>query len=851
MAGRVPQPDVPRDEALPLTALPRRAAAALVTFAATGALAAGFLDGAAAWLRVVLAFCALIVGPAAMLAGRVAPRAPAAAVVAVLSLHAIAAGVCTRLGASFSLYANLTVWGVLFIGALGMARAVRVRGVGRRAGRSQPAAGALAVLVLVGIAAAAVPRYGGAEDAYDHMGHVRRVIALDAMQPDGVLAMPADAVGPLAPDPRKGAFHDLVAVAAQLAGADPVAVWSLLRVVMYPLSVLAFAAFAARFVRGGALAACLALFLLSYGGTTLQMVGTAAYGQNLAATWYWVIAALVLGGFGASRAQGVALAVLACGGVLVHLGVALHVALFAGSLVLFAPQLAMTQRGALRVVAWLAVGVAAGALGRGAGVWQAGAANEIHGHVQGVMTVGGQWFVMSPMEVLRQHGLVFLGALLLLPLTGLAARRERAVRAAFVLSLVPAAIAFVPPLATWAFQHASYMAFRALLNAPAIPAAVLTAAWLVRAGRARGAVARVLVAAALCAWGVGFVAPSLRAFASDLARLVRPERAASPTGRLDAVVAGLPAGATILADPFTAYRLSAYTSHRYVAILEQHANPRDPHALDRLAATRDVLSPFVIPQAAVEACRSYGVDFVVLSGRERGLPPLYLAPGQPLLFEAAWARLRSLPNSFREFARGEDFVVLHVDPHAAANNDFAGVRAPVEPGESPASACAVPVPAQRFEVTGFAVSPGRAAPGDSLDVTFGYRRDVVAPYGPDVIFHIRFDHESIAGVRRVPGDKHLRRLRERAGGRLLRFRVDVRAGHGIYQPDLWPVGTPLVESFRVAVPAGATPGRYRVEVRAVEETLLPNFAVSDLLFNRDHYAGAACAVLEVSAGAVR
>jgi hypothetical protein len=53
----------------------------------------------------------------------------------------------------------------------------------------------------------------------------------------------------------------------------------------------------------------------------------------------------------------------------------------------------------------------------------------------------------------------------------------------------------------------------------------------------------------------------------------------------------------------------------------------------------------------------------------------------------------------------------------------------------------------------------------------------------------------------------------------------------------------------VAVPVAARLGNYRVEVKVERESLLPNFHIDDLLFNRDHYSGTPCATLVV-AGAV-
>jgi hypothetical protein len=144
------------------------------------------------------------------------------------------------------------------------------------------------------------------------------------------------------------------------------------------------------------------------------------------------------------------------------------------------------------------------------------------------------------------------------------------------------------------------------------------------------------------------------------------------------------------------------------------------------------------------------------------------------------------------------------------------------------------------------VHPARVLPGDTVTVTLGYRRERPTSFALPLLIHFRFDHESIAGARRYPLDKHVRRAAERRSRSFVRFRADFRPGHGVFEPDLWPIGADLGEDFRVVVPRAARLGRYRVEVRVVEDSLLPNFHVADLFFNRDHYSGQACAELTVS-----
>ncbi len=835
-----------------------RAACALAGFASVGLLAAGFLDSTPESARAVVALVGVIAAPAMVLAASLTRFAaggvpflvcvlPASAVL-LLSLHAVLAQVFVFAGTRFSLYATITTWlllgacGAILARELGRVRGMKWRGVRARRGVRTGLALTAALLALSALYA---PRYTGAEDAYDHMGYVRRVIALDSMQPDGVLAQAVNDAA-LPPDPRKGAFHATVALCAHIAGADPVVMWKMLRVVMFPLTVLAFAGFTSAFVgTGAALAVCMLLFFLSYSGTALQLVNASSYGQNLAAVWYWVLAGLVLRGVFAAHPRALVPGLCAAGGVFVHFGLAVHLAVFAATLLLFPGALGMKRAAAWRVSVWFMAGAAGALAARLVSAGGLPSANEIHAHAQGIMTVGGEWFVMSPVEILRQHGMVFLGGIVLLPLTAVAARSDPRARAVLAVSLLPVAVALVPPLATFAFEHASYMAFRALLNAPVYAVVVVTVAWLVRKARSSRVPARATAALLLAGWAVVFVAPALRAFARDAAGLGRADGRARYAG-LNAAVADLATGSTILSDPVTAYELSAVTSHRFVAIFQQHANPADARAVERLRAVRDALSPYVNPHAAVTVCREYRVSFVVLSGIEWGIATDYLTPGNPLLYGAALRRLQSMPELFREVETGDGYAIFRFDPRGIFNDRWSGVEAPVRAETGPGGECGVEVPGELFDITGFAVEPATVAPGDALTVTLGYRRNRVSSYGTPLRYHFRFDHESVPVERGWPGDKHARRSRERRAGVLLRFRADERPGHGVFEPDLWPIGTDLAETFYIRVPGNAAPGKYRAEVSVVEETLLPNIDVTDLLYNRDRYSGVACGAIRVT-----
>jgi len=360
---------------------------------------------------------------------------------------------------------------------------------------------------------------------------------------------------------------------------------------------------------------------------------------------------------------------------------------------------------------------------------------------------------------------------------------------------------------------------------------------------------RLVTTVAMGWWVLVFLNPALRAFAGDTVPSLRQRaRTELCSAALVEWARGLPIGSTILSDPATSYALSASTSHRFVALYEQHANPYDPYALDRLRAVRDVLSPYVVGDVAPAACRRYRVDYVVVNRRDDDGPIGMLSSWSTVLFEPAVGRIESMSASFQRVFETADVVAFRFQPGGVVQRPAAGVMPPVTFGSVEGPSCDVPVPDDVFRLTGVSMSPARVLRGDSVVVTMGYRRDGPCAFGFPFVIYLRFDHSTVPAQRGYPGEKYVRRGRERSSGSFVRFRADVRPGHGVFEPDVWPMGVDLCERFVVAVPGAARPGTYRVEVKVERESLLPNFHIDDLLFNRDHYSGTPCATLVVVPG---
>ena len=817
-----------------------------------GALAAGFTGPLPDSLRVIAALLLVFVLPAVLLDRHVPGRRAANESPSLRALYSFLLWLCmlalwsaafTILHAPFHVFALATMW--LMLALYGIAAVAPLTGkVSAPPARAFSLPLLIVILVCAGFAALTPPRLSIGDDSLDHIGYLRRIASMDSMSPAGVLAMPRDAgAGAVHSDPRKGALHPVTAFVCALSGATAVMAWRWLAVLMFPVAAIAIVRFNDAFLYSRVASWCAAiLVLLSFHGTPFRFAASSAHGEGLAALWCWALTALALA---ASPPAWTGWMLLAAGGVLVHMGVAVHAMVLAATVVLFGGSWGMTRALRLRTGASLVAGVAAGLLMRAGDV--SGPVNPIHAHTQGVMFLARQWFVASPFEILRLDGMLFLGGLACLPVVALAARTRRDARAVLAAAAIPLIIAFVPWIATTLFRHGSYMVFRSLLNIPVYAAIVVSAQWLAQSWRARRPAALLFGIPAALIWIMIFVRPVPRSLLSELRAQTGPRQASVPVApALQDAATLLPTGAVILSDPATSYALSALTSQRFVAVYGQHANPRDPFALERLKAVRDVLSPYAMPSEAVQACRRFGVNYVVVNGNPPPGASRFLTLWSRAQYTVTRARMLAMEQSFAFVDSAGGASIYRFEPAAPVNWSWTAQDQPVQVASLALAPCAVDSPSHDFRVTGISVTPDTALPGDTVQVTLGYRHDAPSPFALPVLMHVRFDHETLAHEHEVPGEKIWRRMRDGRAGLRSRLRADFVPGHSVYEPDLWPVGIDLCETFPVVIPGNARLGHYQVRLALADDSLVPNFHLRDLLYNRDHYSGEACTSFSVT-----
>lgn len=791
-----------------------------------------------------------------------------------LSGSAVIGWLCALLGIDFHAYVVILQCSAgLVFGAL-LWPSFKTRGESPAPGaiRARPARSAqAAALALVALGVALFygwqpPSVDPRGDSLDHLGYIRNIVAENRMEPEDVLA-PAVFAGdePMRGDPRKGMMHPLLAAVSVLSSLEPLDVWRWMPVVLAPLAFLGFAALSLVLLpSGGFVFGALLLFLMFQGGMARQFLGVIAYGQHLALVYYWLLIVMfVRYASSPDRRLLVVIALLCLGGSLVHLDVAIHASLMYAGILPFHRKFGASLRSALNVGFSLAIAVTIAVVWK---LWTSGgAANVLHAHPQGLMyfgDIGSRFFVPSPAEILRRNGLVFFAGLFLIPILPLVGRHSRFGRCGwmnFALALPPCLIALNPLVAPVVYREGTYLLHRFVLNIPAFIITALVLGSAVAWARSGRVWKKALAALLLVAWSRPFVVAA-HAWYGDVRSVASKPGSDGSLETMRKDLAGairfvnerLPEGSVIVSDPVTSYVLSAFSRARVVAVLGQHGNPRDRYAIERLSAVHAVMSPFTPQPMMMYAVRKFGVDYVVVNASFDSPYHDYLADWDPAAKTVLDEKIGSFTEAFAKVYSTEEIAVYRV-----LGTDFRATTWDPEipftrPTRFDLEACEPGGSAGTVRVASLGVNPRPALPGERALLTAVYRREPGPRPTLPLSLQLRFEDDAYFDrALRFPGDKYVRRFRERQDGEMRRFRVDRTPFLGYFRPEEWPEEHDCYDTFELHLPSNLGEKTYRVKWRLVEETLLPNFSVRDFIYNDDSFEGSPCAEIEVRRHVVR
>lgn len=468
--------------------------------------------------------------------------------------------------------------------------------------------------------------------------------------------------------------------------------------------------------------------------------------------------------------------------------------------------------------------------------------NPLHTEVQGAMFVGGGLFVVDPVRVADWMGWLGLGAF-----AGAVAlwrhRRGASVVGYPIAALLTVLLVILNPLVLpVAFRALSYVVTRLGMIAPTyMTGGVLLAGALGLDRRFAGGgqrwwrrVAVVLTAVAVLS-GAARVVENRHVITGNSAAEARVSLQRWEHD-IRAVTAGLPDGSVIASDPVTSYFVSAVTPYYVLCTLDQHAPPNDRLAGARMAAARDIFSPYTSPVEKTRVMAEWGVDYVLVNEDiPRGLVLNYWTLG-PDLARRARRTFRDLDGAFVRVATSGSLTLFR-RTHLRVRQ--VGTEVPVVHA-APAGARRIDKPSGEATLVAARLGATQVGRGDRLHVDLYWSRHAPAPAGTYVVA-LRFDHTGHL----APFGKVGRKIKERLDGVLYRYRTNHIIQRGFYGPDAWPSDAVVIDSTTVRIPTTLAPGEYSVQARLMREAPAPNTDLGSYFFDRDIYSGVEIGRLEI------
>ncbi len=722
----------------------------------------------------------------------------------------------------------------------------------------------LVVLAGILVFAAALVIYAGGDFAYNtdipaHLAAVRSMVETDRILPR--TAFHADGDGSTL-DPRMGFFHVAMAGLAILARVDPVQLFAVLPALFTVFGLIVFHTLARRALRseGTALLATF-LALLCFGEAYRGLLPRALYGNQMAVILAWGVLSLALR-FVSGDGRGPILwfvGIAAFAATATHIFAAVQILFTLGVLVVALLFLRGRVHRYFARGAWVWIAAALGCAP--ALAWRfafaAGSSNPIHTHRQGLLLLGGGWYLVNPVEWAMDLGWIGWGAIVFSFLLWKRTRESIGVVYLASMSVAPLLVLLSPPVTRILEPYLGYLIARFAGFIPFVLVFAYMARWMGESLLDLTSSRRVAVSLFVFALMIVLLFPRLENFARSYSSGQRQRQAAASilawSDLTEAIERETRAGATILSDPITGYAIPALTRHRSVAVLHQHASPADSLALARLAACRDVLSPWLGTGEKARNCRRFGADYVLVNaafrrpvdtyfahaGRRRAAREVAALERDDALFEKVWES-KGRGTLFRVRRENLNALAGIVQPDAAPLevHATAELAAGLLSRRLPEEAVSVlPDTVAGISLVGTIADQAHVARGDTLHFTLFWRRVGEVPRTP-VLRHVRLESEVPRGRFWTPRfSKVVRLARERREHSIYRWRDAGEICDGEFAPEHWPRERFVADHALVEIPRNMVPGSYMLRVSWQEAALIPNFPLSHYFSDEDAYYG--------------
>ncbi len=709
--------------------------------------------------------------------------------------------------------------------------------------------------------------FGYNSDAPDHLSCIREMVERDQVLPRTTFYRDGDGA---AVDARKGFFHVILASMAQLARLDPTQLWHLLPALLIPLTLVVFHTFARRLLRseGTALFATF-LALVCFGQVTRGSFVRLGYGSQLGTVLSWAVLAMALE-FVMRPTRRMQLWLIA---LATFAAVATH--LFSAALILFSLGTFLVAmlifrgwryRGLRRLGESLLFAVA-GCIP--ALAWRFlftyAPLNPIHTHRQGILSLGEHLFVLIPQEWTRFLAGAGFGAIILSLFLWRRARDDDAVLYLASLSLAPILIVANPIVVPLLEPYLGYLVARFVLAVPFLMVLAYVARWMGENLLELNSARRVVTSLFFYVFMVWLLFPRLEGFAHSYSTASLEQRHNQSIlvwrDLLERMDEQILEPSVILSDPVTNYSIPALTRHYTVSVLHQHGSPSDSLALERLAACRDVLSPYVGAGSKARLCRRFGVDFVLINQELPGpITSFFCNAGGEMVVQQAGA-LEAEDGLFRQVwslpERGTLFQVRKENLDALSGIVTPGRHRPPARADEELTReilvrelpkGVIPVVADTVAAVtlmGVELDTTLASRGEHVEASLYWRRVGDPPRFP-LNVHLRLETPAPRGPLWTSSlSKIHRNWRQKRDDKAYRMQTQHVPLRGMFGVEHWPMDQFVVDRVRLRIAPYLSPGEYELKVMWLEEPFLPNIPFSHYLSDRDAYDGLTVGRLEV------
>jgi hypothetical protein len=480
--------------------------------------------------------------------------------------------------------------------------------------------------------------------------------------------------------------------------------------------------------------------------------------------------------------------------------------------------------------------------------------NMLHTHVQGVLFLTKNLYVMNPLAFFGAAGP--LGALALVCVFVLweRARVERTLRLLFHGTIAVYILLFIPLWYPILLKKMSYLLLRFEL---AVPSMIVSAYLLVELwkklrnrnpelGRARAILG---IAFAALILGVPLAKmPSNFVYRQAVMDRLLAESYRNIGDLFEFINQNCPRGSVIVSDPITSFGIPAFTDDYVICPFDQHSTPNDSTAVDRIRDCRKLFRPDVSMTEIRRTLDTYGAGYLVINGRIPAyVQTTYWKPDRDGALRLS-ERLHAPKSPFR--------ILYERDGITMAKLVVCSTCTEIEPETERLPFIGDSLDAETARLLGPSGVPGigikkalpdrtEAARGDTVGVDIIWVATEHCPLSSYVAY-LRFDTGFPKNAMyRQSWSKPYRKTVEKTTGRRYRFRVDFQPLGGIVPPDTWPLFREVHDRVPTVIPRDVSPGTYTIFLKMAEKPQYPNYVLKDILTDDDFYSGAAVATIRL------